>query len=420
MESARLACRDVVNRAKVDAVLERQGVMATIIDYLEHEFATFEEVPFNPVDSLILSEFCMVRMEGVLEPSETGVRPGVLGRISERFFPAKHAQFRDALRAEFYDDMFTGLVPSKVKELALALAASPRFRDVVVARYASVFDDDGPVQFAAYSFTYKDLFTYVGFRGTDTSFAGWREDFDMAYMQSVPAQEYAVRYLEDVAPYVPGALIVGGHSKGGNLAIFAAANASDKVLSRIERVYCHDGPGFRRDVFSKEQVERTAPLVHKTVPQDSVVGMLMETRAAYRVVHSDAKGIMQHDPFSWQVDGRDFVYDARLSDGALFMDRVFDEWLSRYSDNELRVIVDALFEVFEASGTTNLSELFSGGAKMVGGLMDAARTASGKTRGVLTGAAATLSEVVFKNVGGDLSQIFRRGVSGVLRPRAEE
>lgn len=394
--------------------------MATIIDYLEHEFATFEEVPFNPVDSLILSEFCMVRMEGVLEPSETGVRPGVIGRLSERFIPAKRAQFRDALRAEFYDDMFTGLVPSKVKELALALAASPRFRDMLITRYASVFDDDDPVQFAAYAFTYKDQFTYVGFRGTDTSFAGWREDFDMAYMQSVPAQEYAAQYLEDIAPYVSGSLIVGGHSKGGNLAIYAAANVSEKVFSRIEKIYCHDGPGFRRDTFSDDQVKRTVGLLHKTVPQDSVVGMLMETRADYRVVHSTAKGIMQHDPFSWQVDGRDFVYDERLSDGALFMDRVFDEWLSRYSDEELRVIVDALFEMFEASGTTNLSELFSGGAKMVGGLMDAARNASGKTRGVLTGAAATLSEVVFKNVGGDLSQIFRRGVSEVLGPKAEE
>lgn len=394
--------------------------MASIIDYLEHEFATFEESPFNPVDSLILSEFCMVRMEGVLDPSEAGVRAGLVGKIAEKLLPVKSAYFHDALRAECYEDMFTGLVPAKVKELVLALAASPRFRDMRITRYASVFDREAPVQFAAYAFTYKDKFTYVGFRGTDASFAGWREDFDMAYMQSVPAQEHAARYLESIAPYVPGDLIVGGHSKGGNLAIYAAANASAKVLERVRRVYCHDGPGFRRDVFSKEQVERTAPLVHKTVPQDSVVGMLMETRAAYRVVHSDAKGIMQHDPFSWQVDGRDFVYDARLSDGALFMDRVFDEWLSRYSDNELRVIVDALFEVFETSGTTNLSELFSGGAKMVGGLMDAARTASGKTRGVLTGAAATLSEVVFKNVGGDLSQIFRRGVSGVLRPRAEE
>ena len=419
MDSSGARRRGIAISAKVDA-FGKVGRMTTIIDYLEHEFAPFEEVPFNPVDSLILSEFCMVRMEGVLEPSETGVRPGVLGKISERLIPAKSAYFHDALRAENYDGMFTGLVPSKVKDLTLALAASPRFRDMRITRYASVFDDDDPVQFAAYAFTYKDLFTYVGFRGTDTSFAGWREDFDMAYMQSVPAQEYAAQYLEDIAPYVPGSLIVGGHSKGGNLAVFAAANVSDKVLSRIERVYCHDGPGFRRDAFSDEQLRRTVPLVHKTVPQDSVVGMLMETRGMYRVVRSTAKGIMQHDPFSWQIDGRDFVYEERLSDGALFMDRVFDEWLSRYSDEELRLIVDALFEMFEASGTTNLSELFSGGTKMVGGLMDAARNASGQARGVLTNAAATLSEVVFKNVGGDLSQIFRRGVSEVLGPKAAE
>ncbi len=392
--------------------------MATIIDYLEHEFATFEEAPFNPVDSLILSQFCMVRMEGVLEPSESGVRSGAMGKIVEKLRPAKCAQFHDALRAECYENMFTGLVPSKVKKLVTALAASPRFRDMRITRYASVFDEDGPVQFAAYAFEYKGQFTYVGFRGTDTSFAGWREDFDMAYMQSVPAQEYAAKYLEAVAPYVPGRIIVGGHSKGGNLAIFAAANASPKVLSRIDRVYCHDGPGFRRDAFSQDQVERVAPMLHKTVPQDSVVGMLMETQGAYRVVHSSAKGIMQHDPFSWEIEGRDFAYEKRLSDGALFLDRVFDEWLSRYSDDELRVIVDALFETFEASGTTNLTELFSGGVKMVGGMAEAARNASGQARGILSGAAASLSDVVFKNVGGDLSRLFRRGVSGIARAGA--
>lgn len=382
--------------------------MATIVDYLEHEFATFEEKPFNPVDSLILSQFCMARMEGVLEPGATGARQGIMGRIAERVLKPKAAHFQDALRAERYDGMFTGLVPSRVKELALALAASPRFRDVLITRYASVFSEDEHVQFAAYTFIYKDLFSYVGFRGTDVSFAGWREDFDMAYRESVPAQQHAARYLDDVAPYVPGVLIVGGHSKGGNLAVYASAKASDKVRSRIQAVYCHDGPGFRRGVFSEDEVRKTMPLVRKTVPQDSVVGMLMETRAPYRVVRSSARGIAQHDPFTWQVEGCDFAYDDRLTDNALFIDGVFDEWLSRYSDDEIRVIVDALFETLAASGARDLSTFLGGGVKMVGGLMEAARKTSGSARSVLMNAASSLSEVVFKKVGGDLGSLFHR------------
>lgn len=386
--------------------------MATIIDYLEHEFASFEDAPFNPVDSLILSQFCMVRLESVLEPSETGVQQGFVGRIAERLGRSKSVQFRDALRAECYETMFTGLVPSKVKGLMLALAASPRFRDMRITRYANVFDEDAHVQFAAYAFVYKDQFTYVGFRGTDISLAGWREDFDMAYMKAVPAQHYAARYLEGIAPYVPGVLIVGGHSKGGNLAVYAAAKTSEKIRSRIERVYCHDGPGLRVEAVSQEEFARVAPLLRKTVPQDSGIGMLMESRAPYRVVRSSAKGLAQHDPFSWQVEGRDFVHEGRLTDGALFVNGVLDEWLARYSDDELRVIVEALFGSLEASGAKDFSAFLGGGARMAGGLMDAARNASDSARDVLTRAASTLSEVVLKRVGDDLgAMLFRKGAA---------
>lgn len=387
--------------------------MSNIIDYLNTEFATFEEVPFGPVDSLILSEFCMVRLDEILPAYDSSAKIAPLARFREGlvglFGKRKAFKFADALRAEFFDTMFVGLVPDKVRDLLVALAASPRFRDIEVRAYESVFDEGLRVQFAAYSFVYKDAFSYVGFRGTDVSFTGWREDFDMAYMHAVPSQRRAVRYVESVARMLPGSLILGGHSKGGNLAVYAGVKAKGAVKDRIEAIYCHDGPGFRDDAFAVEELEGMRDRIHKTVPRDSVVGLLMENAISYRVVASTAKGIMQHDPYSWVVDGSDFAYVDSLSDMARFWSNVLDDWLARYDDKEIQIIVDALFEALRASGAPDLTEFIKGGPRIVGRLMDAAHKTSGPSREVLIGAAATLSEVTFKNVGGDLTKIFGRG-----------
>lgn len=387
--------------------------MSNIIEYLNTEFATFEEVPFGPVDSLILSEFCMVRLDGVLPAYDSATKGAPFARIREGvsglFGKRKVFKFSDALRAEFFDTMFVGLVPDKVRELSVALAASPRFRDIEVRAYESAFDEGLRMQFAAYSFVYKEEFSYIGFRGTDVSYTGWREDFDMAYMHAVPSQLRAVQYVNSVAKVLPGKLILGGHSKGGNLAVYAAVKSDASVKSRIESVYCHDGPGFRDDAFAEGEFEAMRDRIHKTVPKDSVVGLLMERSDSYRVIKSTAKGIMQHDPYSWVIEGFDFACIDSLSDVARFWSNVLDDWLARYDDRELRIIVDALFEALKASGAPDLMEFFKGGPRIVGRLMDAAHKTSGPSREVLMGAAASLSEVTFKNVGGDLTKIFGRG-----------
>lgn len=223
-----------------------------LLDYLATEFAPFEEKPFNPVDSAVLSQFCMVRAEGVVPALRERSSFLDLGTIVENLLsPTRKAvRFADALRAELYPTMFTGLDPQMVKENLLALAASPRFRDMRVRDYLSLFDTDRQTQFAAMTFVYRKDFAYVGFRGTDTSFTGWRENFNMAYTAPVPAQEQAVRYLQAVAQRAPKRVYVGGHSKGGNLAVYAALKAPPAVQRRIERVYSHDGPGFKAGTFA--------------------------------------------------------------------------------------------------------------------------------------------------------------------------
>lgn len=374
--------------------------MKTIMDYLATEFATFEEVPFCAVDALVLSEFCMVRMEKVLPPmQEEQTLGGIAAARLRSIVPFRQGfQFKDALLAEYYDEMFVGLVPHKIKDLMLALAASPRFRDMRMSECASVFDEEKNTQFAALSFSYKNEFAFVGFRGTDCSFTGWREDFDMAYMDRVPSQTGALRYLNAVARRLPKKLYVGGHSKGGNLAVYAAAKCEEKTRRRIQRVYCLDAPGFRSGVFSESERVAAVPLIERYVPRESLIGMLMKHSSSYTVVKSSASGAWQHDPFTWGIEGFEFERCDGLAQSAQFAHDVLNDWLARYNDEEARVIVDAMFEAMRASGAQSFSEIIQPGPKSLSLLRDAAKNTDDETRATLMDAIGDLAEVAARRV----------------------
>lgn len=375
-----------------------------ILDYLATEFATFEEKPFNDVDALVLSEICMVRFDDIVPGLKEKSLFADIGTIVENLLSpsGRGVAFRDALRAELFESMFPGLVPDRTKALLIALAASPRYRDMVIRDYLSLLDVERQTQFAAMSFSHKRAFAFIGFRGTDSSLVGWKEDFNMAFTCPVPAQDQAVRYLESAAGGLPKQLMVGGHSKGGNLAVFAAVNVSAKVQNRIERIYDFDGPGFKPSVFTSEQYASIADRVTKIVPTDSIVGMLMESHEDYRVVESDAKGIAAHSGFTWQIDGDRFVYAERISDSARFTDQVMTEWLGSFSDEELAVIVDAFFEAIAASGAEDATDILSGGVKTIQLLMDANKNTREPARTILAGAIAKLSEVGLRRFGRDM------------------
>lgn len=377
----------------------RKGTdVRTIMDYLATEFATFDEVPFCAVDALVLSEFCMVRMEKVLPPmpDEASVGGQAVARLRSVFPGKRGVRFKDALLAEHYHDMFTGLVPEKIKELMLALAASPRFREMEMSECASVFDEGDSTQFAAMAFSYKNKFAFVGFRGTDCSFTGWREDFDMAYMSRVPSQDFSARYLDAAVTRLPKRIIVGGHSKGGNLAMYAAAKCSQKTRSRIQRVYSFDAPGFRHDALSDAERKTLSCLVERYVPRESLIGMLLEYPVPYAVVESSGSGVWQHDPFSWAGDGFDFVRCSGLAPQSQFSSDVIASWLERYDDDQARTLVDALFDAMKASGAQDFSEFVQFGPKTIALLRDAAKNTDETTRGILLDAVGTLANEAAK------------------------
>lgn len=367
--------------------------MPYLLDYLEAKLASFEDEPLNPVDSAALTQLCMVRGEDVLPPLEerksfAGLR-AILRNVTSR--ETRPVPIRDMLLAEHFPGMFTGLDPKNIKLNLFALAASPRFRTMCAHDYLSLFDAEQETQFAAMTFTAKKQFVYVGFRGTDTSLAGWKENFNMAFADAVPAQHQAARYLEAIAAKTTGPLYVGGHSKGGNLAEYAALKASSETQARIERVFIHDGPGFKEGTFSDKDYEPLQGRIHKTIPTESFVGILLESQAPVHVVKSRAKGLDQHSVFSWEVDDAldDFAYAGEMPESTKLMAESLRAWLARFDDREREAVVESVFRAIEASGADDAGDLLSGGSKSIAILVDALKKAEVSDRDTLIDAGKT-------------------------------
>ncbi|MBT1180734.1 DUF2974 domain-containing protein [Bifidobacterium sp. CP2] len=200
----------------------------------------------------------------------------------------------------------------------------------------------------------------IAFRGTDDSLIGWKEDFNMSFQYPVPAQRAASAYLDMVARLWKGDIVLTGHSKGGNLAVYAAMNADEEVRRRIRHVYSLDGPGFPPNVVTSRQYLATQPMVTKIVPSSSIVGQIFETPEPCRVVASDSDGIMQHFTFSWQVEGDHFVAEPDLASSSQLFNESLNAWMRDLTVEQRERAVDALFAVLHANGATTFSEVIAG------------------------------------------------------------
>ena len=316
-----------------------------MLDYVRTELDTFDGRGFCTVDSLVLSWLVYTRL-----PADDPALAPARGWEGVRL--------ADLYRAEYFATYYAGMWGEEPGlDLLAAVAASPRFRDVRVVGYADITDPRAEKQFAAMTFRLTEDLSYVAFRGTDASLVGWKEDFNLAYRCPVPSQTEAARYLGAVAARVDGDLLVGGHSKGGNLAVYAAARAPGGVGDRVRRIFSHDGPGFLAEFLATEDYRRVGPRVDKTIPQSSVVGMLLEQQESYRVVRSSRAMIWQHDPFSWVVEDCDLVSLDGLAPDARYLNRTISAWLSGLTAEERGRFIDTLYSVIDLGDVSTTHEL---------------------------------------------------------------
>ena len=226
------------------------------------------------------------------------------------------------------------------------MAESDRFGRLGVTFYRSVFVPEEETQFAAVTFLLDDGTAFLAFRGTDSTLVGWKEDFNMAFRKNVPAQLLAQAYVREYAAAAREPMRLGGHSKGGNLAVYAGAKCGEPVQSRILEIYNYDGPGFMAEMLEDPGYQLIVSKIKTIVPQFSVFGMLLERSEDHRAIYSDASGLLQHEPYSWQVVGKAFVPMEDVTENAYFLDRTLTTWLAGMSNQERSDFIEWIFGIF--------------------------------------------------------------------------
>lgn len=322
--------------------------MANILDYLAWRGdLALASVPLCELDALVFSRLAYLPMEGLAPAGFEKAEPlyDVLNACRTR---AGQQDGEHAYRLKEDDDLIT------------ALLNSPRYADARLTGLCSRFDPALEQQFCAVTLLLPDDTAYIAYRGTDGTVVGWKEDFNMCFSDAVPAQTEALSYLNRAAAALPHPLRLGGHSKGGNIAVYAYAFCDANMRSRILTVYNHDGPGFNASVLERMKLGEDANRIRTFVPQGSIIGMLQGRAYPYTIIHSASMGILQHDLYKWQIERDRLLREDDLTMTSLFMDSTFKEWLGAMPAKEREDFVDAFFSLFLESGATTFGDLIKG------------------------------------------------------------
>ena len=317
--------------------------MSTIFDYLDYvAYDSIYDRPFKELDVLSLTELTYLPFDRIVPQGDT---TNIEVRLSDA--------------AELVDRTTDFIVTDQHLQLVDVLATSKRFKNLKLLNYVDEYDPDVQKQFAAMTYRLTMDVYLVVFRGTDDTLIGWKEDFHMTYMDHVPSQRRAASYLQHVMKEFPkGRFMVAGHSKGGNLAAYACSYLPDHLIEQVDAIYCYDAPGLNKAIIETEGYQRIAHLVHRFVPQGSIVGMMLEVPESSTIVKSRAfGGFAQHDAFTWMVEKDGFVTLDQTNPDSQQTDETLKQWVRETSADEHKKFFDTFFGIFLDAGITSINDL---------------------------------------------------------------
>ena len=354
---------------------------------------TFKKTPFNPVDNIIFSQLIYLPMDGIVPG------PGEQSGIAIADLAVTIAKKR-------YDDPFfipdDDLMVRNAAGLVAVMGTAPRYRNCRLFGYVNQTDLFEEKQFSAVSIVIgKKMFKnslLIVYRGTDMSLVGWKEDFNMSLSDPVPSQKEAVNYLEKMAELTSGPLRAAGHSKGGNLAIYAAANCCRKTRRRIKAIYSNDSPGFHKHVINSEGYRAICGRVQAFVPQSSLIGMLFEHGEAPAIVKSMETGLMQHDLCSWEVSHNDLVRAEKLSKESILVDNILREWINGMESDQRRQFIEALYTILSATNARSVFDLTSDWLQSVVSIINSLKHIDESAKKLIGKAIGDLFWAVWKNL----------------------
>ena len=335
--------QDVYTKMKLDPISEADDRAGNLFDYLNWRGDIPMSVdPFNEVDNLLLSALVYAPFDGLIPETGSITLEALNIAFWNKYTVADFLSVNPSLRHS----------PLLLKRISSA----GRYKNIRACSFHSEVNGKDQCQFAAMTFLLDDGTCYAAFRGTDNSIIGWREDLNFSYMAMTRGQKVAVDYLNRVFGGTNLFIRVGGHSKGGNLAVYASMYCLPEVQERIRDVYSNDGPGFNRQITDSDNYKRILPKIIKFMPEDSIVGILLDSGAKATIVKSSRSGIYQHSPYTWMIRRNRIVRAKERSDISKFIDHTVDDWINMLDPDSKRTFIDVLFKAIESSGAKTISE----------------------------------------------------------------
>lgn len=344
--------------------------MSNLMDYLDWRGdLTFREAPFNEVDNLILAQLVYVEFAGIVPaPGEEGTI--TVKEACELFFAAHD-------RKEIMERVSMTKTAAFVLE---KMAQTVRFCNAQLFGYINDISTEEQSQFSVVCVRLDDKSIYVSFSGTDNTIVGWRENFNMGYLSETPGQLKAVDYLNHMVKEDWKKIRVGGHSKGGNLSVYASVKCDRNIQKRIVKVYSNDGPGFSEEMIQSKEYQRMLPKIKTILPESSIVGMLLEHQEKFEVVKSSQSGIQQHDAMSWEVLGSHFVYVEEVAPQSILLDETMKKWIFQLTKEQREEIVDTVFSMLDDAKIYTVDDFYNSKWKKVQELMKAKSRLSPETQ----------------------------------------
>ena len=323
--------------------------MGNLITYVQqYEAQTFQEKLVTDIDILVLTEIAYLPFDEIVSSSfeeKTAISLNQLGK-----------EFETIKEKEHKNNPF--MITKERIQLLDVVSKSLRFKDVKVFGFMNDIDDELTKQFAAVCYQWEEESRWIIFRGTDESLTGWKEDFMMTYSDLIPAQTDAIEYLRKQAELFAGSLNISGHSKGGNLSLYASAMQEEDIQNRIQQIYCWDAPGVHRSILNTEGYQRVVSKVKRYIPQDSIVGLMLESQVPYHIIESQGSGISQHSALMWNIEDDHFVELTELTRNSQLTDQTFKQWTEVVSDEDLKLFFDTFFELIFEMGVETVNDVY--------------------------------------------------------------
>lgn len=316
--------------------------MADMLDYIRWRGdLPFTVSPPNEVDAVIFSTLSYIPFRG-----------------RTVFHPEEAIPFSEAVEEFFsYPEPPNHIRAQRDLDLLKAAGESVRFGNTRITEYRPKFIKEQDTQFAGVTFLLDDGSLFVTFRGTDNTLVGWKEDLSMSFRSVIPSQALAKQYLQDVLMTHSGPVRVSGHSKGGNVAVYAVSQSAPVIRDRVLEVYNQEGPGFSAEFLEDPGYRSILPKIRTYLPQGSMIGVVLYRAEPVIIVQSHETGIMQHDPFSWNICGTAITRMDALNANSRFFRLTMENWLAGFDMDDRVRLVNMLYDLLTSGDVEVMDDI---------------------------------------------------------------